>query len=132
VAPGPPTSLLGRAHYYPEVYWLLPLLYGARCSPSPPFDILEATYLAPAQDFGVSTEELISIRAQQLAKCPEDLAQMRDTVTESRIKNLERFEKQHSSRIIDFDFSLALSFSSATIALKRPSIARPSLVTSVP
>ena len=69
-----------------------------------PFDILEATYLAPTQDFGISTEELIAIRAQQLAKRPEDLTAMRDTVTKSRQKNLERFEKQHGSRIIDFDF----------------------------
>ena len=29
---------------------------------------------------------------------------MHDTVTESQRKNLERFEKRHTSRIIDFDF----------------------------
>jgi hypothetical protein len=69
-----------------------------------PFDILEATYLAPTQDFGISTEELVSVRAQQLAKRPEDITKMRAGVTDSRIKNLERFEKQHASRIVDFDF----------------------------
>ena len=69
-----------------------------------PFDILEATYLSPPQDFCTSTEDLVAIRAQQLAKRPEDIAKMRDTVTESRRKNLERFEKRHTSRIIDFDF----------------------------
>ena len=69
-----------------------------------PFDILEATYLSPAQDFGISTEELISIRARQLAKRLDELAQMQNTVAESRRKNLERFEKRHGTRIIDFDF----------------------------
>jgi len=69
-----------------------------------PFDILEATYLAPAQDFGISTEELVATRTRQLAKRPEDLERMRETVTLSRRKNLERFEKQHGSRIVDFNF----------------------------
>ena len=69
-----------------------------------PFDIVESTYLSPAQDFGMSTEELIALRARQLSKRPEDLDRMREYVTESRRKNLERFEKIHASRIIDFDF----------------------------
>jgi hypothetical protein len=69
-----------------------------------PFDITEATYLAPIQDVGISTEELVAVRARQLAKRPEDLAAMREAVTRSRQKNLERFEKRHGSRIIDFDF----------------------------
>ena len=69
-----------------------------------PFDILEATYLVPAQDFGISTEELIAIRARQLAKREEDIEKMQETVTASRIKNLERFEKRHGSQIVDFDF----------------------------
>lgn len=72
-----------------------------------PFDIVEATYLAPTQDFGISTEELVAIRARQLAKRPSDLEKMQSTVTQSRIKNLERFEKQHASRIVDFDFQPA-------------------------
>jgi hypothetical protein len=69
-----------------------------------PFDIYEATYLAPKQDFGMSTEELIAVRARQLAKRPQDLARIQDLVDDSRRQNLERFEKRHSSRIIDFDF----------------------------
>ena len=84
----------GYSPYY-MVHGVHPLL---------PFDILEATYLAPTQDYGISTEDLIAIRARQLAKRPEDLTQMRDTVTKARRKNLERFERQHGSRIIDFDF----------------------------
>ena len=69
-----------------------------------PFDIHEATYLAPIQDFGMSTEELIAVRARQLAKRPGDIARMQNLVSESRRQNLERFEKRHGSRIIDFDF----------------------------
>ena len=69
-----------------------------------PFDILEATYLSPPQDFGLSTEELISLRASQLAKRPEDIERMRNTVTKFRCMSLEQFEKRHSSRIINFNF----------------------------
>ena len=84
----------GYSPYY-MVHGVHPLL---------PFDILEATYLSPVQDFGVSTEELVATRARQLAKRPEDLATMQEAVTKSRHDNLERFEKRHGSRIIDFDF----------------------------
>jgi hypothetical protein len=69
-----------------------------------PFDILESTFLAPKQDFGISTEELVALRARQLAKQPEDLEEMRSKVAKSRQRNIEQFEKQHGSRIIDFDF----------------------------
>ena len=69
-----------------------------------PFDIVEATYLAPKQDFGISTEELIAIRARQLEKRPEDIENMRETVTTYRRKALERFERDHMARIKDFDF----------------------------
>jgi hypothetical protein len=69
-----------------------------------PFDITEATYLSPRQDLGMTTESLIALRAQQLAKRPEDLAQMRNQVTKSRQDYLRQFEKRHQSHIIDFDF----------------------------
>ena len=72
--------------------------------PVMPFDIIEATYLSASQDFGISTEELIALRAQQLEKRPEDLERIREAVTDFRRKSLERFEKMHESRIIDFDF----------------------------
>lgn len=84
----------GYSPYY-MVHGVHPLL---------PFDIVEATYLAPTQDFPISTEELVATRACQLAKRPEELAKMRETVTQSRCNNLERFEKRFGSRIIDFDF----------------------------
>ena len=84
----------GYSPYY-MVHGVHPLL---------PFDIYESTYLVPKQDFGMSTEELIAVRARQLAKRPQDLARMQDLVSASRRRNLERFEKRHGSRIVDFDF----------------------------
>jgi hypothetical protein len=69
-----------------------------------PFDIIEATFLAPIQNFPISTEELVAIRARQLQKRPEDLEKMQEIVTESRRRNILRFEKEHLSRIVDFDF----------------------------
>ena len=84
----------GYSPYY-MVHGVHPLL---------PFDITEATYLAPTQDFPTSTEDLIATRALQLSKRPEELAKMREAVTRSRSINLERFEKRFGSRIIDFDF----------------------------
>jgi hypothetical protein len=84
----------GYSPYY-MVHGVHPLL---------PFDIYEATYLTPRQDFGMSTEELIAVRARQLAKRQNDIARIQDLVRDSRRRNLERFEKRHGSRIIDFDF----------------------------
>ena len=84
----------GYSPYY-MVHGIHPLL---------PFDILEATYLSPPQDFYTSTEDLVATHAQQLAKCPKDITKMHHTVTESRRKNLERFEKHYTSCIINFDF----------------------------
>jgi len=72
--------------------------------PLVPFDIIEATHLSPAQDFGMSTEELVALRASQLMKRPEDLEQMRKTVAASRERSLEQFSRRHAARIIDFDF----------------------------
>jgi hypothetical protein len=69
-----------------------------------PFDIAQATYLSPTQDFGLSTEELVALRAIQLSKRPEDLEKMRETVVKARCEDLRRFEKRFDSRIVDFDF----------------------------
>ena len=44
-----------------------------RTEPLLPFDLAEATYLAPSMDAMMSTENLISRRAQMLQKRPQDL-----------------------------------------------------------
>ena len=85
---------IGYSPYY-IVHGVQPIL---------PFDIVEATYLEPSQDIGLSTEELVATRARQLAKRPDDIAHVQETVTKFRRKNLERFEKTHRMRITDFDF----------------------------
>ena len=69
-----------------------------------PLDILEVTYLAPPQDFGMSTEDLVALCARQLSKQPEDLESMQEVVSATRRKNLECFKRMHASKIIDFDF----------------------------
>ena len=48
-----------------------------------PFDVIESTYLSPPQDSGMTTEDLIALRACQLEKRPEQLEEMRATVTKS-------------------------------------------------
>ena len=84
----------GYSPYY-MVHGVHPLL---------PFDVLKATFLAPSQDFGISTKDLIATRAIQLAKHLEDISAMKDTVTEARMANLVHFKKNFGSCIIDFDF----------------------------
>ena len=69
-----------------------------------PFDITKASYLSPDQDFGITTEDLVSLRAIQLSKRPSDLQRMQSLVTKYRQKAMERFEQSHKSRIVDFDF----------------------------
>jgi hypothetical protein len=102
-------------HVLPEVAWAervtirkatgySPYYIAHGTHPLLPFDITEATYLSPRQDFRMSTESLVALRAQQLAKRPEDLALLKEKVTKSRQEYLKQFEKRHQSRIIDFDF----------------------------
>jgi hypothetical protein len=69
-----------------------------------PFDIAEATYLVPKLDAGISTSELISIRARQLLKREQDLAAFRSDILQARIAAIRRFEKTFSKVIVDFDF----------------------------
>ena len=77
------------------------MAYGVH--PLLPLDIVESTFLTPMQDFSISTEELIAIRARQLQKRPEDIQRMQETVTATCRKNLKRFEEQHWRCIINFD-----------------------------
>ena len=56
-----------------------------------PFDITEATYLSPTQDSGITTEELIALRAQQLTKRPQDIERIRAAVVTMRsVKSMVR------------------------------------------
>ena len=69
-----------------------------------PFDLAEATYLAPIslQD-EYSTTELVAWRARQLQKRHEDLEHIKDQVLKARYRSMKDFEKAHLSRTTDVE-----------------------------
>lgn len=70
-----------------------------------PFDLAEATYLAPTQDAPISTADLLAIRAKQLQKREEDLAKVRDCVLEARYESVRAWIKEHERAIVDYNFT---------------------------
>ncbi|KZT31582.1 hypothetical protein SISSUDRAFT_960048, partial [Sistotremastrum suecicum HHB10207 ss-3] len=52
----------------------------------------------------ISTSDLISIRARQLEKRPEDLQRMHDLILRSRQQSAKEFEKKFENTIKDFKF----------------------------
>ena len=69
-----------------------------------PFDLAEATYLAPKIDSLMSTEDLIAHRAKMLQKRPQDLLRIREQVFKARWESVKQLEKTASHKIQDFDF----------------------------
>ena len=69
-----------------------------------PFDLAEATYLAPKLDSLMSTEELIAQRAIMLQKRPEDLLRVRECVLKARWESVKQLEKTMKNKIHDYDF----------------------------
>ena len=69
-----------------------------------PFDLAEATYLAPKLDSFVSTEELIAERAKMLLKRPQDLLRVKEQVLKSRWDAVMQLERSMKNNIHDFDF----------------------------
>jgi hypothetical protein len=72
--------------------------------PLMPFDISEATYMAPVQTSTLTTAELLAIRARQLQKRDEDLADVKKRLIKARFASAKDFEKRHAHTIKDFDF----------------------------
>ena len=70
-----------------------------------PFDLTEATYLLPLQDLPLFSMELITLRAWQLQKQPEDLEEYQHRVTEARKRGLDKFIKENKNRIADYTFA---------------------------
>ena len=70
-----------------------------------PFDLAEATYLAPELENLQSTEDLIAKRAIMLQKRPQDLARVREQVLKARWESVKQLEKGLKNKIIDFNFS---------------------------
>jgi hypothetical protein len=52
----------------------------------------------------LSTEELVAMRAKQLMKRPEELAELKSKVYEARVKGIRQWEKDNGKKIEDFDF----------------------------
>ncbi|KIK32595.1 hypothetical protein CY34DRAFT_101117 [Suillus luteus UH-Slu-Lm8-n1] len=69
-----------------------------------PFDVTEATFLLPHIASQLSSEELLAIRARQLAKREEDLAQIHSKVLKSRFTSIRDFERRFANTIHDYAF----------------------------
>jgi hypothetical protein len=70
-----------------------------------PFDVTEATYLAPSQDAPMAAEDLLALRARQLEKRQDDLAAIKERVLKARHTSIAQFEKQYANLIVDYDFA---------------------------
>ena len=69
-----------------------------------PFDLAEATYLAPKLDNLQTTGDLIAKRAIMLQKRPQDLARVRQQVLKARWEAVKQLEKDFKNKIIDYNF----------------------------
>ena len=69
-----------------------------------PFDLAEATYLAPNFDKPITTEELIAARAKMLMKRPADLQRVREQVLKARWEAVKALEKKSANKIVNYDF----------------------------
>jgi hypothetical protein len=68
-----------------------------------PFDLAEATYLAPPLDM-METMDLLMIWAWQLQKWKEDLEMVKERVLEACYVSVRHFLNKHQHTIRDFDF----------------------------
>jgi hypothetical protein len=69
-----------------------------------PFDLAEATYMTEPLAPPMSTSDLISIRAKQLQKRPEDLDKIEKRVKAARFDSIKRFENKYENSIHDYNF----------------------------
>lgn len=99
----------------PGVFWVerittqratghLPYFIAHGTEPLLPFDLAEATYLAPAMNGGMTTVELLAARGRMLKKRDEDLQEMERRVYASRKQSAADFEQAHRRTIVDFNF----------------------------
>jgi hypothetical protein len=89
------TRTLGCSPYYAS-HGVHPLL---------PFDIDEATYLMPPPESILSEEDLLVRRAKEFAKRQSDLDDLRHHVHAARVAHMDRFSREHASKIRNYDFS---------------------------
>jgi hypothetical protein len=72
--------------------------------PVMPFDIAEATYLAPEVQPWMTTEDLIALRARQLQKRPEDLALIETRIKKARFQSVQQFRDKFKNTIKAYVF----------------------------
>jgi len=70
-----------------------------------PFNLFEATYLAPALTNPISSTNLIAYHAIQFQKCLDDLAEVKQHLLKAQWKSVYQFEKAHKNLIKDLNFS---------------------------
>jgi hypothetical protein len=73
------------------------LLYGVH--PVLPFDLTEATFLVEGFRSGISSEDLLALRIQQLEKRNEDVAKAARILRKTRIRSKKQFEKRFAHRL---------------------------------
>ena len=69
-----------------------------------PFDLAEATYMSPELGDGVSTTELLAIRAKALLKRDKDLEEVERKVLKARWESVRQFEEKFRYTIKDYNF----------------------------
>jgi hypothetical protein len=71
-----------------------------------PFDLAEATFLAPLPERGAfTTTDLIAWHARQLQKCTKDLTTVKEKVLKAHYSSIHDFEKCFRASIKDYDFA---------------------------
>lgn len=87
------------------VVGLLPYFMVHGVEPIFPFDLAEATFLAPLPSRGAfSTADLIAWRARQLQKRESDLDAIKDKVVAARFKSIRDFEQRFRASIKAYEF----------------------------
>jgi transposase InsO family protein len=64
-----------------------------------PLDIAEATFLVEEFRSGISTSELLQLRARQIAKHPEDIERAAQTLQKARFTSKKQFEQRFIKRL---------------------------------
>ena len=64
-----------------------------------PLDIAEATFLVEDFHSGISTSELLRLRARQISKHPEDVLKAAETLRKARFKSKQHFEERFIKRL---------------------------------
>jgi hypothetical protein len=64
-----------------------------------PLDIAEATFLVEEFRSGLSTSDLLALRARQIAKHPEDVARAAETLRKARFASKKQFEQRFIKRL---------------------------------